>query len=139
MSENEFDLYLSLLSRFLRLKPGQRSEIADELRDHLEARLEELSKSGLSREQAIHAALEEFGDAADLARHFTHIAQRRKRRFIMRCTVGTVVCLTAAILVTTAFWPVIPVTRALLIRRRSPVSSPGLAGCAKASGRSSPT
>ena len=31
MSENEFELYLSLLSRFLRLKSSQRGEIADEL------------------------------------------------------------------------------------------------------------
>ncbi|MEX2286098.1 MAG: permease prefix domain 1-containing protein [Planctomycetaceae bacterium] len=105
MSEKEFELYLSLLSRFLRLKSTQRGEIADELRDHLEARLEELSRSGLSREDAIHAALEEFGDAAELAHHFTQIAQRRKRRFIMRCTVGTVAVLTAGILLTTAFWP----------------------------------
>jgi hypothetical protein len=35
MSEREFELYLSLLSRFLRLNPNQREEIADELRDHL--------------------------------------------------------------------------------------------------------
>src|SRR4029079_17122604 len=105
MSQKEFELYLSLLSRFLRLKSTQRSDIADELRDHLEARLEELSRSGLSREEAIHAALEEFGDATELAQHFTQIAARRKRRFIMRCTVGTVAALTAGILLTTALWP----------------------------------
>jgi hypothetical protein len=39
MPEQDFELYLSLLSRFLRLKPAQRDEIADELRDHLEERL----------------------------------------------------------------------------------------------------
>ncbi|MCH7686425.1 MAG: hypothetical protein IH899_07055 [Planctomycetes bacterium] len=105
MSEREFELYLSLLSRFLRLNPNQREEIADELRDHLAERLEELTAEGLSREDAIHRALSEFGDAADLAAHFTHIANRRKRRLIMRCTVGTVVTTAAVILIATAFWP----------------------------------
>lgn len=46
MSEREFDLYLELLAKFLRLRPGQTAEIADELRDHLEARLEEFSRAG---------------------------------------------------------------------------------------------
>ncbi len=57
MSEREFEIYLSLLSRFLRLKPDQRGEIADELRDHLAERLEELTAEGLSREEAIQRAL----------------------------------------------------------------------------------
>ncbi len=42
MSEQEFDLYLKLLAKCLRLTSGQRELIADELRDHLEERLEEL-------------------------------------------------------------------------------------------------
>ncbi len=90
MSEKEFELYLSLLSRFLRLKPGQRAEIADELRAHLEERYEDLVKSGQPREEAIRRALDEFGDAAELASHFTHLAQQRRRRMIMRVSMGTV-------------------------------------------------
>jgi hypothetical protein len=105
MPEHDFELYLSLLSRFLRLKAAQRDEIADELRDHLEARLEELAARGLSRDEAIKAALDEFGDAAELAQHFTHVAHVRKRRIIMRYTFGTAAALAAAILITTAFWP----------------------------------
>ena len=58
MSEKEFQLYLSLLGRFLRLRPGQRREIADELRDHLEERLEEISCQGFSRDEAVRRALE---------------------------------------------------------------------------------
>ena len=46
MSEHEFELYLRLLGKFLRLTPGQEADVADELRDHLEARLEELSRGG---------------------------------------------------------------------------------------------
>lgn len=105
MPENEFELYLSLLSRFLRLNPAQRDGIADELRDHLEQRLEELSARGLSREQAIQSALEEFGDAAELAQHFTRAAHVRRRRIIMRYTYGTAAALAAGILVAAAFWP----------------------------------
>src|SRR6266446_7021158 len=105
MPEQDFELYLSLLSRFLRLRPAQRDEIADELRDHLEARLDELAARGLSRAEAIRAALDEFGDAAELANHFTRAARTRKRRLIMRLTFGSVAALAALLLVATAFWP----------------------------------
>lgn len=105
MPEHDFELYLSLLSRFLRLNPAQRDEIADELRDHLEQRLEELSSRGISREEAIRQALDEFGDAAELASHFTKATHIRRRRLIMRCTLGTVGALAATLLVATAFWP----------------------------------
>jgi hypothetical protein len=105
MPERDFELYLSLLSRFLRLGPAQRDEIADELRDHLEARLEELAARGLSREEAIRAALDEFGDAAELANHFTQAAHIRKRRLLMRLTFGSVAALAVSLLVVTAFWP----------------------------------
>jgi hypothetical protein len=105
MSEQEFELYLSLLGRLLRLDPAQREQIADELRDHFEERLDELVRLGHSRPEAIKLTLEEFGDAAGLAAHFTHISHRRKKRLIMRCTLGTIVGMAAAILVVAAFWP----------------------------------
>jgi hypothetical protein len=105
MPEHDFELYLSLLSRFLRLKPAQHAEIADELRDHLEQRLEEFSSRGLSHDEAIRKALDEFGDAAELANHFTRAIHIRRRRLIMRCTMGTVAALAATLLVATAFWP----------------------------------
>src|SRR5262249_23661872 len=100
--------YLSLLSRFLRLAPAQRDEIADELRDHLDERLEELAARGLSREAAIHKALEEFGDAAELAKHFTQAAHVRRRRLIMRWTYGTVAPWAAPRLTGAASWPPAP-------------------------------
>jgi Bacterial type II/III secretion system short domain len=108
MPEHDFELYLSLLTRFLRISPAQRDSIADELRDHLEQRLGELEAQGLSREAAIRAALEEFGDAADLANHFTSLARIRKRRLIMRLTFGSAVALAALVLISTAFWPESP-------------------------------
>ena len=105
MSEQEFELYLSLLGRMLRLDSAQREQIADELRDHFEERLDELIRLGHSRPEAIARTLEEFGDAAGLAAHFTHISHRRKKRLIMRCTLGTIVGMAAAILVVAALWP----------------------------------
>lgn len=108
MPEREFELYLSLLSRFLRLRPEQRAEIADELRDHLEERLDELTREGLSREEAVVRALDEFGDAASLASHFTRITRQRKRRLIMRLTLGSTIAVTLAVLVGLAIWPAGP-------------------------------
>ncbi|MSR56066.1 MAG: hypothetical protein EXS05_00090 [Planctomycetaceae bacterium] len=118
MPEREFELYLSLLSRFLRLKPAQHDEIADELRDHLEQRLEELAARGLSRDEAIRMALEEFGDAAELANHFKNVTRLRKRKLIMRYTYGTAAALATAVLIATGFWPQSP---------HSPLPSQGVA------------
>jgi len=46
MSDREFENYLALLSSLLRLDRKQRASIADELRAHLEDRLEELLACG---------------------------------------------------------------------------------------------
>lgn len=105
MSEQEFDLYLKLLARCLRLSPGQREQIADELRDHLQERLEELARAGMPHEKAVLQAIEEFGDAAVLAAHFTSIARRKRRRTLMRLSLGSVAALCAAMFVAFAFWP----------------------------------
>mgnify|MGYP002701045636 FL=1 len=64
MPEREFELYLDLLGKLLKLTPEQKTSISDELRDHLEERFEELVQSGQSRDDAIRQALDEFGDAA---------------------------------------------------------------------------
>lgn len=105
MSEDEFELYLRLLGKFLHLKPGQKAEISDELRDHLETRLDELTRGGLSREAAMHRALDEFGDAASLADHFSRIVYERKRRLVMRCTLSTVAAAAVALVAGSLFWP----------------------------------
>jgi hypothetical protein len=36
MSDHEFENYLTLISRFLRLSPAQREAIGEELRDHFD-------------------------------------------------------------------------------------------------------
>ena len=105
MSEDEFELYLRLLGKFLHLKPGQKAEISDELRDHLETRLDELTRGGVGREAAMHRALDEFGDAASLADHFSKIVYERKRRLVMRCTMGTVFASAAALVMISLLGP----------------------------------
>ncbi|UCD29037.1 MAG: hypothetical protein JSV03_00705 [Planctomycetota bacterium] len=88
MSEEEFETYLRLLGRFLKLSEEQRRAIGRELRDHMEERLGELLDNGYSREEAITAILDEFGDAAVLASDFSKIS--RGRKWIMRTTAGTI-------------------------------------------------
>ena len=88
MPEREFELYLSVLSRMLRLNEQQKNAISDELRDHMEERFEELVRSGLNRDDAIRQALDEFGDAAGLAVDFTNVSRKRIRRIVMRSTVA---------------------------------------------------
>ena len=105
MSEKEFELYLTLLSRFLKLSPEQCAAISDELRDHLEERFDELSRAGLSREDAIRRALEEFGDATHLASHFSELSKQRRRRFVMRCTLASILVGAIAIFTIPAFLP----------------------------------
>ncbi len=102
MSEQEFESYLRLLSRFLRLSEGQRESIRCELRDHMEARLEDLLAAGMDRQQAIAAALDEFGDAAALALEFDRIGRRRK--WIMRSTIGAL-GLTCFVLIVSSLLP----------------------------------
>jgi len=106
MSDSEFEIYLSLLQRLLRLSARQRAEIAEELRDHLEERCEELVRAGYSRAEAIKAALDEFGDAAELAQQFTQIALQRRRRLIMRWSIATTVAVAGLLLLLSTFWPV---------------------------------
>jgi len=105
MSDREFEIYLSLLQRLLRLSARQRAEIAEELRGHLEERCEELVREGYSRAEAIQAALDEFGDAAELAQQFTQIALQRRRRLIMRWSMATTAVAAGLFVLLTAFWP----------------------------------
>lgn len=106
MSEQEFEVYLRLIAKLLRLSDAQREAISDELRDHMQARLDELMDSGMDREKAIHAAIEEFGDAAGLAEEFTRITRHYTlRRRIMRTSIGA---LAAAATIALAFLYMLP-------------------------------
>lgn len=96
MSEQEFEAYLRLLGRFLRLNDSQRQTIGRELRSHMEDRLDELTERGFTREDAVNTILDEFGDAAALGLEFGRIGRRRK--WIMRTTAGTIGVAAAVVL-----------------------------------------
>ncbi|MEM9419384.1 MAG: permease prefix domain 1-containing protein [Planctomycetota bacterium] len=84
MSEREFEAYLNLLARTLKLSKAQRDRIAGELRDHLEERMAELVDEGVDREDAILQALDEFGDANVLARNLTNHQKRKTMKQLVR-------------------------------------------------------
>src|SRR5262245_48510936 len=105
MSDREFENYLTLLASLLRLSGKQREAIAEELRCHLEDRLEELMAGGVSREDAVKQALAEFGDAARLAGQVATVSRNRKRRWLVRVMTFSVA---ATLLIASSlviFWP----------------------------------
>lgn len=101
MSDLEFEAYVSLLTRFLRLGREQREEIRRELQAHLQDALDEACERGESRTEAIRRVLEDFGDAAELAARFSKL--NRKRRWIMHGTL-TAACLAFAAVSTSFFF-----------------------------------
>jgi hypothetical protein len=105
MSDREFESYLTLLANLLRLDPKQRGDIGDELRSHLEDRLDELMARGVSREDAVEQALAEFGDAAGLAGQFLAVQRNRKRRWLMRVTTFSIAATILVAASITVFWP----------------------------------
>src|SRR5262245_22524858 len=103
MPEQEFDLYLSLLVKLLRLSPEQKKSIEAELRDHFEERFEALVRSGVARDVAIRRTLDEFGDVAGLAHEFTHLSRKHIRRRIMQGTMATAGVAAAVVIWATLF------------------------------------
>jgi hypothetical protein len=102
MSQREFEAYLTLLAKLLNLSPAQRSDVADELRDHLEERMTQLAAEGLSPEDAAHQAVSELGDAAGLARELSRPRVALRRRRILRCGFSASVAVAVAAFL---FWP----------------------------------
>jgi hypothetical protein len=105
VSDREFENYLALLTGMLRLRRTKRESISGELRDHLIEHVAQLEASGVTHEEAVRRALEEFGDAASLAANFSALVGIRRRRLIMRCTIGTTVVMTGLVVAILAFRP----------------------------------
>lgn len=105
MTQENFEKYLALLKGLLKLRDSQKEEIASELRDHLEQRVEELEASGLDSDDAELAAIKEFGDAAGMASSFVNISRFRKQRWMMRFTTFAIAgCFVAAVFIM-SMWP----------------------------------
>jgi hypothetical protein len=105
MSQREFQNYLGLLGRLLRLRTTQRKAIEEELRAHMEERFAALTSQGIGPEQAVSLALAEFGDAAALAAEFTAISRLQKRRWMMRFTIGSIAATILLSAVVVSLWP----------------------------------
>lgn len=105
MSNEEFENYLALVSRLLRLNRSQREMIRNEMRDHLETRVEEMVDSGVDRKDAIRSALEEFGDAAGLANQFQLISNLNQRRWMMRFATLSIIGAFVAAVFMMSMWP----------------------------------
>ena len=105
MSNEEFENYLALVTRLLRLNRSQREMIRNEMRDHLETRVEEMVDSGVDRKDAVRSALEEFGDAAGLANQFQIISNINQRRWMMRFATFSIIGTFVAAVFVMAMWP----------------------------------
>jgi hypothetical protein len=97
VSEQEFESYLRLMSRFLHLSDAQREAIGRELRGHMEERFDHLVARGYTHQDAVSTILNEFGDAAALANDFGQIGRRKK--WIVRSAAGTVAVAAAVLIV----------------------------------------
>lgn len=105
MSPREFENYVGLLGRLLRLRTAEREAIADELQAHLEERFAALTERGVDPREAISMALAEFGDAAALAAQFSSVARLQRRRWMMRLGVTSAVSVMLAVAVVVSTWP----------------------------------
>src|SRR5436190_6289008 len=105
MAEHEFERFLEVLSKLLKLSSKETAAVADEICDHLEERYRELVNLGIARDDAVKQALDEFDDAGDFAAKLNKLVRQRTRRRIMTGALTTAAASALAILVTTAFWP----------------------------------
>lgn len=105
MPNHEFENYLALVSRLMRLNRSQTESIRQELSDHLETRVFELVESGVDVVGATRRALEEFGDAAVLAKEFQGIFQLTRRRWMMRFATFSIAATFLAAVLIMAMWP----------------------------------
>ena len=105
MSNHEFENYLKLIGKLLQLTRGQQASISEELRDHLESRVAELVDDGVSQQEAVSRAIEEFGDAAIMAKNFQYVSQLKRRRWMMRFATISMAGLFMVAVLTMAMWP----------------------------------
>lgn len=79
----EIQSWLDTVTRLLRVEPDQRIAIREELDSHVRDRVCDLMVTGLTEPEAVRRAIEEFGDAAALARSFKTARQGFIRRHLM--------------------------------------------------------
>ena len=104
LTDQDIERYVSLVCGLMRLRGKQRAELSLELRDHLTLAMEQLEQKGVDHDDAVRRALEEFGDAQALAASLAAVAYYRKKRWMMRVTIGSLTGL-AGLLLALTFLP----------------------------------
>ena len=105
MSNEELEVYVALVAKFMQLSPEQRDLISGELQDHLQMRVEDLIHEGVPKSDAISQAVEEFGDAAMMAKNFQTVHNLKKRRWMMRFMTFSIAGSFLVAVLTMAMWP----------------------------------
>ena len=105
MSNEELEVYVALVAKFMQLSPEQRDLISGELQDHLQMRVEDLIHEGVPKSDAISQAVEEFGDAAMMAKNFQTVHNLKRRRWMMRFMTFSIAGSFLVAVLTMAMWP----------------------------------
>jgi len=105
MSKDEFETYVALMGKLLQLTPEQREQISGELQDHLQLRVADLVEEGVAKPDAVKQAVEEFGDAAVMAKNFQLVLKLKRRRWMMRFATISIAGAFLAAVLTMAMWP----------------------------------
>lgn len=90
------DSWLDLFDRLLQLPAQHKLSIRDELRSHLTERIRDLMLTGTDRDVAMRQAINELGEAAELAERFRRANHYPRRRLLMN-TLLAGVCTTIVI------------------------------------------
>jgi hypothetical protein len=84
------DAWLAVFARLMHLPESTRQSIRMELREHLRERVRDLLLSSgpalIDERDAVHTAIEELGETAELARRFEAANQSNRRRMLMHAT-----------------------------------------------------
>ena len=105
MSNEELEVYVALVAKLMQLSPKQRDLISGELQDHLQIRVEDLIHEGVPKSDAISQAVEEFGDAAMMAKNFQTVHNLKRRRWMMRFMTFAIAGSFLVAVLTMAMWP----------------------------------
>ncbi|MEM7784181.1 MAG: permease prefix domain 1-containing protein, partial [Planctomycetota bacterium] len=105
MSESEFENYVAIISKLLQLQRSEEELIAEELQDHLQLRVRDLECDGMTKPEAVRKALEEFGDAAVMAKNFQAVLKLKKKRWMMRFATFSVLGTFFLAVLAMAIWP----------------------------------
>ncbi|MEZ6163348.1 MAG: permease prefix domain 1-containing protein [Phycisphaerales bacterium] len=87
-SRDAIESWLDVLVSMLNLPPSQRTQVRDELEDHLRSRVDDLLIMGKTEPAAIQTAIHELGETAELAKLISSASRTRTtfRRFAMNAT-----------------------------------------------------